>query len=168
MRYSSKSKAELIGLIMKEVNVTKKLMVLILALVLLVPLSAACTGPGGPDGARGAAGPAGPAGAAGEPGTPASAACIVITPTGGKASTTIAISGAGFVPGEKVELVLNIEGVDNILGTRGLDGPLVANEYGAFSVISRIPNVKPPTGMYAMKARGETGTMAFSPLEVTE
>ena len=149
----------------------KKLTVLILTLVLLVPLSAACTGPAGPTGVTGPAGSAGPAGAAGEPGTPASTACIVITPASGKAATTIAISGAGFVPGETVDLVLNIEGIDNILGTRGLEGgatTLVANEYGAFSVISRIPRVNPPAGTYAMEARGNKGTIAFSPIEVTE
>ena len=153
---------------MKEVNVVKKLMVLILVLVMLVPLSAACTGPAGLAGAPGPAGPAGPAGAAGEPGTPASTACIVITPASGPIKTTITISGAGFVPGETVELVLDIGGANNLLGTKGLGGPLVANEYGAFSVISRIPRVNPPAGTYAMEARGNKGTIAFSPLEITE
>ena len=157
---------------MKEVNVVKKLVVLILTLVMLASLSAACgsAGPAGAPGSAGPAGPAGPAGAAGEPGSPASTARIVVTPASGKAATTITISGAGFIPGEKVDLLLEIAGVENLLGTRGLDEgtTLVANEYGAFTAISRIPRVNPPAGTYAMEAVGDKGTIAFFPLQVTE
>ena len=148
----------------------KKLAVLILTLVMLGSLAAACTGPVGPAGSTGPAGSAGPAGAAGEPGVPGSTAKLVITPASGKAGTTITITGAGFVPEEKVALLLEIAGVENMLGTRGLDEgtTLVANEYGAFRAISRIPLVNPPAGIYAMEAVGDKGTIAFFPLQVTE
>ena len=145
----------------------KKLMVLILALVMLVSLSAACTGPAGSAGATGPAGLAGPAGPVGEPGVPGSTARLVVTPASGTATTPIAISGAGFVPGETVELILEISGVETLLGERDAKGLIVANEYGAFRATSRIPRVI-ATGAYVIQASGDKGTTAFCPIEITE
>ena len=143
----------------------KRLAVLVLALVILVPL-AACgsAGPAGAPGSAGSAGPAGPAGPAGEPA--ALAASIVVTPGSGPAKTPITITGAGFVPGEEVDLVLKIVDLEHMIGSR--KAPIVANEYGAFVTSTSIPNVPPPPGAYAMEARGDKGTTAFYPLVVTE
>ena len=143
----------------------KRLAVLVLALVILVSL-AACgpAGPAGTPGSAGSAGPAGPAGPAGEAAVPAGS--IVITPSSGPAKTPITITGAGFVPGEEVDLVITILTLDHIVGAR--TGPIIANEYGAFVTNTKIPNVPPPPGAYAMKAMGDKGTIAFHPLVVTE
>ena len=144
----------------------KRLAVLILALVLLVPLVAACgsAGPAGAPGSAGSPGPAGSAGPAGEPVAPA--ASILVTPASGKAATPITITGAGFVPGEEVDLVIKILDLEHIIGAK--TGPIVANEYGAFVTKTNIPNLPPPPGAYAMEARGDKGTTAFHPLVVTE
>ena len=143
----------------------KRLAILVLALVILVSL-AACgpAGPAGAPGSPGSAGPAGPAGPAGEAG--ALAASIIVTPSSGKAATPITITGAGFVPGEEVDLVIKILDLEHIIGAR--TGPIVANEYGAFVTKTNIPNLPPPPGAYAMEARGDKGTTAFHPLVVTE
>ena len=143
----------------------KRLAILVLALVILVSL-AACgpAGPAGAPGSPGSAGPAGPAGPAGEAG--ALAASIIVTPSSGKAATPITITGAGFVPGEEVDLVIKILDLEHIIGSR--KAPIVANEYGAFVTSTCIPNVPPPAGTYAMEARGDKGTTAFYPVQVTE
>ena len=91
---------------------------------------------------------------------------IVVTPVSGTPSAPITIAGAGFVPGERVDLLLEMGGVESLLGQRNR-GFIVANEYGAFTAISTIPALA-EVGVYAIKARGDMGTTAVSPLDVVE
>jgi hypothetical protein len=92
-----------------------------------------------------------------------SAASLVITPISGQAASVITIRGSGFVPGEKIEVIMLIDGIPTELG----EEPMIkeANEVGAFKAKSGIPfNAKP--GVYSVKALGDKGTMAVAPLEV--
>ena len=91
------------------------------------------------------------------------AANLVVTPNSGLAQSKIAIRGSGFMPGEKIEVVMVIEGVTTELG----EEPVVkeANEAGAFRTLSFIPMTAQP-GLYTVKAVGDRGTVALAPLEV--
>lgn len=95
------------------------------------------------------------------PGPPA--ASLVITPNSGQAGSVIAIRGAGFVPGEKIEVLIIVDEVPTELG----ETPMIkqANELGAFKTISGSPALAKP-GVYTVKAMGDKGTMAVAPLEV--
>lgn len=91
------------------------------------------------------------------------AANLVITPISGLAKSIITIRGSGFVPGEKIEVIMVVEGIPVELG----EEPMIkeANEEGAFKAKSGIPlNAKP--GVYSVKATGDKGTVAVAPLEV--
>ena len=97
------------------------------------------------------------------PATSASAASLVIMPISGQAASVITIRGSGFIPGEKIEVIMVVDGVPTELG----EEPMIkeANELGAFKAKSGIPfNAKP--GIYTVKATGDKGTMAVAPLEV--
>jgi hypothetical protein len=61
---------------------------------------------------------------------------------------------------------MEIVDLEHIIGSR--TGPNIANEYGAFVTSTKIPNVPPPPGVYAMEARGSEGSTAFYPILVTE
>ncbi len=91
------------------------------------------------------------------------AASLVITPVSGPPATFITIRGSGFLPGEKIEVIMVIEGVPNELG----EEPMVkeANEAGAFKTKSGVPVTAQP-GVYTVKAVGDKGTLAVAPLEV--
>jgi len=105
------------------------------------------------------------AGLQGKPGAAGPAASLVITPISGLAASVITIRGSGFIPGEKIEVIMVVEGIPVELG----EEPIVkeANELGAFKAKSGIPlNAKP--GIYSVKALGDKGTMAVAPLEVEE
>jgi len=118
--------------------------VALVCLLVLLPL-VACAGPAGP------------------PGTTAS---LVITPMSGPPKTFITIYGAGFVPGEKIEVIVVMDGVPFDLGRK----PMVkeANEVGAFvSTGSGIPLEAKP-GMYTVTAKGDKGSVAVFPLQVVE
>jgi len=91
------------------------------------------------------------------------AASLVITPISGVAASVITIRGSGFIPGEKIEVIMVVDGIPVELG----EEPMIkeANEVGAFRAKSGIPfNAKP--GVYSVKAIGDKGTMAVAPLEV--
>ena len=98
-----------------------------------------------------------------KPGASAPAATLVVTPVTGLPGAVTTIRGSGFIPGEKIEVVMVIDGVPTELG----EAPIVkeANEMGAFKTISGIPITANP-GMYSVKATGDKGTMAVAPLEV--
>lgn len=90
---------------------------------------------------------------------------LVITPISAPPKSVITIRGSGFLPKEKVEIIMIVDGIPVELG----EEPMIkeANEMGAFKVKSAIPlNAKP--GMYTVKASGNKGTIAVAPLEVEE
>lgn len=91
------------------------------------------------------------------------AASLVITPNSGQARSSIAIRGSGFVPGEKIEVLVEIDGVSTELGEQ----PMIkeANQAGAFKTLSAIPMTAKP-GVYTVRAEGDKGTVAVAPLEV--
>ena len=90
-------------------------------------------------------------------------ASLVITPNSGQAASNLTIRGSGFVPGEKIEVLMVVDGVSTELG----DVPMIkqANEVGAFKTQSAIPLTAQP-GIYTVKAIGDQGTSAVAPLEV--
>jgi hypothetical protein len=97
------------------------------------------------------------------PATSGSAGNLVITPISGLAASAITIRGSGFTPGEKIEIIMVVDGVATELG----EEPMIkeANEAGAFKAKSGIPlNAK--SGVYSVKATGDKGTVAVAPLEV--
>jgi len=97
------------------------------------------------------------------PPTSASAASLVITPISGQAASVITIRGSGFIPGEKIEVIMVVDGIPVELG----EEPMIkeANEVGAFKAKSGIPlDAKP--GVYSVKATGDKRTVAVAPLEV--
>ena len=113
--------------------------VALVCLLVLLPL-VACAGPAGP---------------------PETTASLVITPMSGPPKTFITIYGAGFVPGEKIEVIVVMDGVPFDLGRK----PMVkeANEVGAFvSTGSGIPLEAKP-GMYTITAKGDKGSVAVFP-----
>lgn len=88
---------------------------------------------------------------------------LIITPISGPSGTPISIYGSGFIPGEKIEIIMIVDGVPVELGSE----PMIkeANEMGAFKAKSNIPrNAKP--GIYSIKATGDKGTVSVAPLEV--
>lgn len=90
---------------------------------------------------------------------------LVINPISGPPETSISIYGSGFIPGEKVEIIMVVDGVPVELGSE----PMIkeVNEMGAFKAKSNIPrNAKP--GVYSIKATGDKGTISAAPLEVTK
>jgi hypothetical protein len=109
------------------------------------------------------AGALGCAGLQEKPGASSPAASLVITPVSGLPGVVITIRGSGFIPEEKIEVIMVVEGVPNELG----EEPMVkqANEAGAFKTMSGIPITAQP-GVYTVKAVGDKGTQAVAPLEV--
>jgi len=94
-----------------------------------------------------------------------SPASLVITPISGKPASVIIVRGSGFIPGEKIEIIMVVDGIPVELG----EEPMIkeANEIGAFKAKSGIPlDAKP--GVYSVKATGDKGTVAVAPLEVEE
>lgn len=92
-------------------------------------------------------------------------AAVVIIPVSGLPRAPITIIGAGFVPGEIIEVIMVVDDVPMDLGRR----PMVkeANEQGAFRATGFIPRVAEP-GVYTITAIGDKGTIAVFPLEVAE
>jgi hypothetical protein len=93
------------------------------------------------------------------------AANLVITPSSGLPRSIIHILGSGFIPGEKIEVIIVVDGIPMELG----EEPMIkeANEMGAFKTKSGIPlDTKP--GVYSVKAIGDKGTAAVAPLNVEE
>ncbi len=92
---------------------------------------------------------------------------VVMIPSEGKAKAKITIAGAGFVPGETIEVTVVVGGVQHMLGLRGIEGFIKANESGAFSCGSRI-YIKAEPGVYTLTAEGDKGSVATTPLIVVE
>lgn len=92
------------------------------------------------------------------------AAALTIEPASGKAASAIKIKGAGFLPAEEVDIIMQVGDVYHGLGTEKTD-VVVANNNGAFDVASGIP-VRTPPGKYKIEATGNKGSMATFDLEV--
>jgi len=103
------------------------------------------------------------------PGKPELSASLVISPMSGKAKAPMTITGAGFQPGERIDIVLEAaHGYRIGLGTQEVEG-IVANEFGGFSVVSNIPApLSGAPGVYTVKAVGDKGSAAVFPLEIVE
>ena len=133
--------------------------------------------PGNP-GALGPEGPPGPPGPAGPPGRQAQSPDARILLSSGVISVDqpLTISGSGFLPGEPVTLVLQIdEVVQYVVGGRTAQHP-IANAAGAFSVsfdsirgdgggapgaLERAPGIR------TVRAVGEDGSRAAAPVKIT-
>jgi hypothetical protein len=98
----------------------------------------------------------------------ASTLCVV--PLSGEPSTKLTFYGAGFVPGEKVRVLLTVDEVPYAFGEAGTGGIVTVNEHGAFKLQPRggIPTVMLQPGVYTIEAIGDQGSKATTPLEVLE
>lgn len=128
------------------------------------------TGVVGPQGPRGDPGATGPKGAPGDPATPKAARIDVEGRLGfvaveqGKGLT---VYGSGFLPSENVLIIIvnASQAGDFILQS------VVANAGGAFTVTPKGANALLPAsivpGVYTLKATGEKGSLATTPLIIT-
>jgi len=92
---------------------------------------------------------------------------VVVIPCSGKPEARISVLGAGFVPGEEVQIEVNMSGVSLFLGSR--EAAHVANEMGAIKIDSFIPGkLVAKGGLYTVRAIGNKGSFATHPLEVIE
>lgn len=93
---------------------------------------------------------------------------LVVTPMAGKAKTKLAFYGAGFVPGEKVRVIMEFNDVPYAFGTVGSGGVLEVSENGTFKLVPRggIPKQYIEPGIYTIEAMGDKGSYATYPLEV--
>ena len=95
---------------------------------------------------------------------------ISVTPNRGVPGTKLLITGTGFIPKEKVKVILHVQNVQLQFGTSGSGGVCVVNQDGTFKLepIGGVPIaasiVKP--GSYKVDAIGEKGSFASSQLEV--
>ena len=100
---------------------------------------------------------------------------LVVVPMSGEPETKISFYGSGFVPGEKVRIILTVDDVPLAFGSAGTAQPftgggvVTANENGAFKLvpIGGIP-VSITPGVYTIEAIGDKGSKATAPLEVLE
>ncbi len=95
---------------------------------------------------------------------------LVVVPISGEPLTKLTFYGAGFVPGEKVRVLLTVDEVPYAFGEVGTGGIVTVNEYGAFKLQPRggIPKVMLKPGVYTIEAIGDKGSRATTPLEVLE
>lgn len=95
---------------------------------------------------------------------------LVVVPISGEPLTKLTFYGAGFVPGEKVRVLLTVDDVPFAFGEVGTGGIVTVNEYGAFKLQPRggIPKVMLKPGVYTIEAIGDKGSRATTPLEVLE
>jgi len=95
---------------------------------------------------------------------------IVVVPISGEPSTKLTFYGAGFVPGEKVRVIMTVDEVPYAFGEVGTGGIVTVNENGAFKLQPRggIPTVMLKPGVYTIEAIGDKGSRATTPLEVLE
>ncbi|MDO8567119.1 MAG: hypothetical protein Q7R57_00210 [Dehalococcoidales bacterium] len=95
---------------------------------------------------------------------------LVITPNSGVAGAKLTIYGAGFVPGEKVRVTLNLGKTKMAMAAADSGGLVVANAYGAFALSPAsggIPGSAVITpGVYTVEASGDKGSQITAPLEV--
>ena len=150
--------------------INKKLAVGLAVMLLGLSMITACVaGPPGPQGPQGERGPSGESGPAGKPAYQPEAA-IMLSPSVvelDKAikpiTKAITVTGSGFMPGERVEAAMpNATELRFALGT--------ANDYGAFSASMSVTYMVKwgvtEAGLYTVKAEGDKGSVASSPLTI--
>ena len=95
---------------------------------------------------------------------------FVVVPISGEPLTKLTFYGSGFVPGEKVRVILTVDEVPYAFGTTGSGGIVIVNDCGAFKLQPRggIPQVMLKPGVYTIEAIGDKGSRATAPLEVLE
>jgi len=95
---------------------------------------------------------------------------LVVVPISGEPLTKLTFYGAGFVPGEKVRVIMTVDDVPYAFGEVGTGGVVIVNDYGAFKLQPRggIPKVMLKPGVYTIEAIGDKGSRATTPLEVLE
>ncbi|MEO0278600.1 MAG: hypothetical protein ABIM21_04890 [candidate division WOR-3 bacterium] len=105
--------------------------------------------------------------------TVALSATLIVVPMSGEPETKLVFYGAGFVPGEKIRVILTVDDVPFCFGAAGTDQPfsgggiVIANTHGAFKLvpIGGIPAAI-KQGVYTIEAIGDQGSRATAPLEV--
>ncbi len=132
----------------------KRMLGLSVCFILTVVLLSACAGP--------STKPA-------EPTAQLAGATLLVAPMSGKPATKLTLYGSGFIPGEKVRVILPLEGYDMVMAAEETGGFVVANETGAFVLKPQggipLAEVIQP-GLYTLRAAGDKGSMATTPLEV--
>jgi hypothetical protein len=95
---------------------------------------------------------------------------FVVTPISGEPGTKLIFYGAGFVPGEKVKVIMTVDEVPYAFAVAGTGGFVTVNENGAFKLqpAGGIPTVMLKPGIYTIEAIGDKGSRATTPLEVLE
>lgn len=95
---------------------------------------------------------------------------LVVTPISGELGTKLIFYGAGFVPGEKVKVIMTVDEVPFVFAVAGTGGFVTVNENGAFKLqpAGGIPTVLLKPGVYTIEAIGDKGSRATTPLEVLE
>lgn len=95
---------------------------------------------------------------------------LLVTPLSGEPGTKLVFYGAGFIPGEKVKIIMTVDEVPFAFAESGTGGFVTVNEYGAFKLkpAGGIPTVMLKPGVYTIEAIGDKGSRATTPLEVLE
>lgn len=93
-------------------------------------------------------------------------ATLVISPASAKEKTPIIIRGSQFLPGEEVEVIMQVGDVYHSIGTAKAD-VIVADKSGAFEVSSGIP-IKTPPGTYRVEATGNKGSVGVFNITVVK
>ncbi len=95
---------------------------------------------------------------------------FVVIPMSGEPGTKLIFYGAGFVPGEKVKVIMTVDEVPYVFAEVGTGGFVTVNENGAFKLqpAGGIPTVLLKAGVYTIEAVGDKGSRATTPLEVLE
>ena len=96
---------------------------------------------------------------------PAISASLTIKPDSGAPTGAVAFIGAGFKPGEGIELIMVLDDVPTELGSK----PMIkkADDSGAFTFKGNIPRTATP-GMHKIEAIGDQGTVAEATLNVVK
>ncbi len=84
-------------------------------------------------------------------------ATLTVQPSTAKAAAPLVIQGSQFLPGEEIEITMQVGDVYHGLGTEKKD-LIVADKNGAFEVSSGIP-IKTPPGTYKIEAIGNKGSV---------
>jgi len=95
---------------------------------------------------------------------------LVVVPLSGEPGTSLTFYGAGFIPGEKVKIIMTADDVPYAFAEAETGGFVIVNENGAFKLQPRggIPVVMLKPGIYTIEAIGDQGSRASIPLEVLE